>query len=222
MVDLHHFYHIYCGLDSLGAHSSWVTPVETHIKALKKYGLHNKLAGMYVGLVGRDEDRQHVKNFLDYHKIKYELVAESDSGWEQVTQDKLWDFSQLNDGRILYAHSKGSFNTSVLNSNWMRSMTYYNIVKWKDCIKHLDDYDAVGAYWYDFSNDSKPTLGQPHTGQKWFAGTYWWSKLNRIKDIGHGPTMNSRWDAEVWIGKVPEMSVYSLSDGGAAGELIEW
>ena len=47
-------------------------------------------------------------------------------------------------------------------------------------------------------------------------------KLNRIKDIGHGPTMNSRWDAEVWIGKVPEMSVYSLSDGGAAGELIEW
>lgn len=222
MVNLYHFYHIYCGKDGSGNYDSWVTPVETHIKALKDYELHDSLSGMYVGLVGDDANRQHAKNFLDYHNINYTVIAEENSGWEQVTQNKLWDFAQSNDGYVLYAHSKGSFNLSVLNSNWMRSMTYYNVVQWKECVAHLKDHDAVGAYWYDFSNDPSPAIGQPHKGQRWFAGTYWWSKLNSIKQINHGPTMHSRWDAEVWIGQIPNISIYNLAPGAAAGELIEW
>lgn len=222
MVNLYHFYHIYCGVDANGNNDSWVTPVETHIKALKDYDLYNSLSGIYIGLVGDDTNRQHAKNFLDYHEIKYNIVAEENNGWEQITQNKLWEFAQSNDGYILYAHSKGSFNVNILNSNWMRSMTYYNVVKWKECIDHLYQYDAVGAYWYDFSKTSSPTLGQPHTGQRWFAGTYWWSKLNRIKDIGHPPTMESRWDAEVWIGQIPNISIYNFAQGESAGELIEW
>jgi len=34
--------------------------------------------------------------------------------------------------------------------------------------------------------------------------------------------MHSRWDAEVWIGQIPNISIYNLAPGAAAGELIEW
>ena len=222
MKNIYHFYHIYCGKDCNGNEDSWIEPVSLHCKSLLNYKLYNSLSQFNIGLVGNTLQRDRVKNFISDLGINFNIVTESESGWEQETQNKLWEFSHTNDGYIFYAHSKGSFNVSLQNNNWMRSMTYYHIVNWKQCVDELESHDAVGAYWFDFSSQGAPHLGEPHTGQRWFAGTYWWSHLDKIRSIGHGPTMRTRWDAEVWIGQIPDISVCNLAPGGAAGELVEW
>lgn len=208
MVNFHHFYHIYCGTNAAGEERTWIPILELHIQSLQQSNLINHLNTIHIGLVGLPHQRQEVKEFLSEKGVLYTVVAESDRGWEQETQNKLYEFAQDNEGYVLYAHTKGGFNLTEQNINWRKSMTYFTIIQWEHCIEKLADVDAVGCYWFDFSGQSPPHLGGPHVGQRWFAGTFWWSKLNRIKDIGHGPTMQTRWDAEVWIGQIPGVQVY--------------
>lgn len=221
-MNIYHFYHVYCGPDANGANRSWQYSVDLHIDALKRFGLIKKLDTIHTGIVGPESHREEFKSYMQEKNINITVVNESDGGWEQITQSKLYDFAQGSDGYVLYAHTKGSYNFNILNNNWCKSMTYYNVVKWRDCIKYLKDYDAVGAYWFDFSDSSAPHIGQPHTGQRWFAGTYWWTKLEKIRSIGYPPSTDSRYDAEIWIGRVPNIKPYNLAPSGAAGELIEW
>jgi hypothetical protein len=208
---IHHFYHIYCGNNFTNQESTWTPIVEQHFSALKTSELINHLNTTYIGLVGLPHQREEVKQYLFQNEINYMIIGESDSGWEQITQDPLYNFSKTNNGYILYAHTKGGFNNTEQNIDWCKSMTHFNIIKWRDCVARLNQFDAVGCYWHDFSGQAPPHLGGPHIGQRWFAGTFWWSKLNRIRDIGHGPTHHTRWDAEVWIGQIPNISAYDLT-----------
>jgi len=222
---IHHFYHIYCGANCYGQADTWKESVETHIGAIKSHGLINKLKTVHIGLVGGEQDRQNVKNFLTENNIPFTVVDEQNNGFEQVTQNHLYEFSQNNDGYVLYGHSKGSYNFTDQNRAWCKSMIYFNIIMWQEALRQLKNVDAVGCNWHDFSNQYAAHLGGPHTGQKWFAGTFWWSKLNRIKDIGHPPTNNSRWDAEVWIGQMPNITTYDFNsaDGPYPGAVVtEW
>jgi len=211
MVDLHHFYHIYCGLNSIGQKDAWKESVGIHIDSIKNYGLIDKLKTIHIGLVGPEIDRNEVKIFLNEKGINYTIVDEADRGWEQLTQNKMHEFAQLNNGYVLYGHSKGSYNFNNQNRDWCKSMIYFNIVKWQDAVEKLNTHDAVGCYWFDFSGQVGP--GGPHTGQRWFAGTFWWSKLELIKGI-NPPTMLSRWDAEVWIGKILNINIYDITNSG--------
>jgi len=208
-VKLHHFYHIYCN-------ENWNQIVPFHIECLNKYGLLDSLESFKIGLVGNLEYRNIVKHFLDSKNINFEIVDESNDGWEQVTMNKLYEFSQNNDGYILYAHSKGAVNNGEQNRQWRKSMTWHNIVKWKEAVDKLKDCDAVGCHWHDFTKQQSSTLGGPHTGNCWFAGTFWWSKLDLLRQIGP-PKMTSRYDAEVWIGNIrhiKKMNIHDLTNVG--------
>lgn len=222
---LHHFYHIYCGIDCYGQMNSWRESVSIHMDAIQKHGLIHKLETIHIGLVGGPQERENVKEYLTSINIPFTIVAEQDSGFEQVTQDQLFNFAHENEGHVLYAHTKGSHNFTDQNRSWCKSMIYFNVVIWEEAIRQLKKVDAVGCHWHDFSNQYASHLGGPHTGQRWFAGTFWWSKLNRIRDIGHPPTNGSRWDAEVWIGQMPDITVYDFNraDGPYPGEIVtEW
>ena len=209
---MYHFYHIYCGPNYAGQENTWKESVGTHLKAFKDFGLHEHIPTIHVGFVGGQNNIDDAKNFIAEHDIDFNVVAESWTGFEQVTQVPLYEFAQDHDGYIFYGHTKGSFNFTDQNRAWCKSMIYFNIVRWENAILKLKDVDAVGCYWHDFTVNQSPHIGSPHTGQRWFAGTFWWSRLNRIRDIGHGPTMHTRWDAEVWIGQIPDIKIYDFNN----------
>ena len=209
---LHHFYHIYCGNNYAEQDGAWISPVTLHIEALKSSGLLNYINTVQIGLVGLHHQRDQAKQLLLDSGINHVVVVEAESGWEQVTQVPLYNFAQTNNGYVLYAHTKGSFNNTDQNIGWCKLMTDATVVNWRNCLEKLEHVDAVGRDWHDFSQQHGPHLGGPHVGQKWFAGTFWWAKLNRIKDIGHIPTMHTRWDAEVWIGQIPDITVHNITE----------
>ena len=211
MVKIYHFYHIYA--------SNWRPAVEFHFDMLRNHGLLKRLNGIYIGIVGTASDRDAVIDYLNSIEIEYTIVDQARDGWEQVTLNKLHEFSQQHDGYVLYAHTKGAANPGYHQENWRMRMTYFNIVQWERATRKLKDHDAVGCYWIDASNGGVPGLGGPHVNQKWFAGTFWWSKLELIRNIPP-PQMGSRWDAEVWIGKIPNINIFDLNDGTAPHEDI--
>lgn len=188
MSDLHHFYHVY----SKGA---WQVPMHDHMKALKQSNLINNLKTFQVGLVGPEETRNEVRAYLDSENISYNICAEVEDGWEQETQDKIFDFAQDNDGYVLYAHTKNAVNINSLHIAWRLSMTYHSVILWEDVVRHLNDgCCAVGSHYLEGGNENVKTVSG------FYAGTFWWTHLKYIRNFPEKPDRSSRYGAEGWIG----------------------
>lgn len=188
MADLHHFYHVY-------SKGSWKTPLQEHIDALKQSELIDNLKTFQVGLVGPGHTRDSVKKYLDSQSIEYSVCVEAEDGWEQETQDQLYDFSQNNDGYVLYAHTKTAVNLNPLHTSWRKSMTYHTVIIWKDAVRHLDEgFSAVGSHYLNTGNENVKTVSG------FFGGTFWWTHLNYIRNFPEKADRTSRWGAEGWIG----------------------
>jgi len=188
MSDLHHFYHVY-------SKGSWQDPLSEHVSALKQSELLNNLKTFQVGLVGPESTRNDVKKYLNSEGIKYTVCAEVEDGWEQETQDKIYDFAQNNEGYVLYAHTKNAVTINPLHIAWRKSMTYHTVIIWKDVIKHLDEgCCAVGSHYLEGGNENVKTVSG------FFAGTFWWTHLKYVRNFPEKPDRSNRYGAEGWIG----------------------
>jgi hypothetical protein len=193
---INHFYHIY-------ADGQWQDPVDEHINALKEYELIDSINSFNIGMVGSETNRELVKHKLQEYDVDFSVVAEENSGWEQVTMNKLYEFSQTNEGLIFYAHTKGSHDPSQINLAWRKSMCYFNVVKWKDIPNYFQDYDVdtIGCHWCKNS---------------FWGGTYWWAQASYVSSLGY-PLNDDRWQAELWIGQ-GSPKVIDLNPGWPAFE----
>lgn len=204
-MKLYHFYHIF-------ADGKRVKPVWQHLRSLTKGRLIENLDTIFVGIIGSDDNKEQVERFLRLYarvfSFKYVVVAHSQTGWEQVTLNKLHDFALDHDGYVLYAHTKGAFNDKEPNPSWRKSMTYFNVLQWKKAVKALnEEHQAVGCHW--LLPKDLPVNGY------YFGGNFWWANLSFIRTLDK-PLNGTRYDAETWIGlKFEEepFAIYDLNPG---------
>lgn len=106
---------------------------------------------------------------------------------EKPTINLMQLFSQYNNSKILYLHTKGITHNPLPNQirDWTKLMTYCLIDCAKECMDLLTEYDTVGCNYSD-----KP---YPH-----FSGNFWWSRTSHLKKL---PviTSNDRHDSEWWV-----------------------
>lgn len=184
-MDLHHAYHLY-------ADGEWKQAWKEHLIALT-YGLDNELKTFSVGLVGSEERRQEAKEIVTQSGAS--VVAEADTGWEQVTLEYVDSFCDSNDGYFLYCHSKGSSHVFDLNTRWRRMMTHDVVVNWIECVQILDTgIDTIGTTWHPASPDFGP--------RDYWAGNFWWANMRFVRELPPVKYEN-RFDAEGWIGEHP-------------------
>lgn len=200
-MKIFHFYHIY-------ADGKWQNPVLEHIEALKASNLDKSLNKMFVGFVGNSENIFKVKQYLN-DKIDYETVDEQPTGWEQVTLEHVHSCSKNNlSDVIFYAHTKGSSSNSHINTNWRKSMTYYNVIKWKECYDHLNYVDTVGCHLVGAKGPNGDSWGPNGI----WGGNFWWATCKYLSNIG--PIQyNSRYDAEGWVLSPNNRILYDMNPG---------
>lgn len=193
MNKIHHFYHIF-------ASGMWETPTKEHIAELKRTDLINCLTTLNFGLVGKKEDRETVKQYLSSELNNFNICVEVDEGFEQETQDKIHEFCQNNDGYVYYAHSKNAMNVNALHIKWRKSMTYFTLVKWRDCVDLLNNgYSSAGShYLLPVDGQLLPQMGVVKTVPGLYAGTFWWTKAKYIRNFSL-PHREDRFGAEEWI-----------------------
>lgn len=185
---IHHFYHVY-------ADGNWQEPVSEHIRALKESGLYDNLTSFHIGFVGKRSNQLAAHQYIQSLGMVYKIADEQETGWEQVTQIPMWEFSKHNDGLMLYAHTKGASNPAEVDVRWRRSMIYWNVIRWRDCIEKLKEVDTVGSHWI------YPTLSMPEHvyGNPMYAGTFYWVKCELLR-TWMCPPLNHRYESEGWIG----------------------
>lgn len=196
---LYHFYHIY-------SDGYWTKILFEHLNVLRRSQLLQNLDGFYIGITGSDKNRVKVEKFLKYYTLlfpfKYQIKALAHLGWEQTTQDALYEFSLENNGYVLYAHTKGASAPSNFRKRWRNKMAYYNIKMWREAISLLANNRAVGCYWL---------LPKDVPNGYFFAGNYWWAHLDLIRTLGK-PERNSRFDAECWLGSKYSKTPFPVYD----------
>lgn len=174
-LKLKHYYHMY-------ADGQWQTPFQEHLLALEESTLLDNLDFIGVGIVGSEQNRNTLKKALPSN---FQVIAEANTGWEQVTQTPL---SQDLDepSKILYAHTKGAANWRPGQDGWRQEMTEATVCCWRECVSLLDEYDTVGTKWRK---------------EPWrhYSGTFWWATSRYLSTL---PPLSQaqRFDAECWIG----------------------
>jgi len=140
---------------------------------------------------GRFED---IEKLISQHtKIKLNKITENN--YEYPAINKIWEYSQEYNGKVLYLHAKGVSNTyENLNTNklskrkvkgisiWTEVMEYFLIDRYKECLEKLNTYDQVGV---TNVND-------------WWWGNFWWANLDNIS-VQSKPDKGDRWYFEAWI-----------------------
>ena len=194
-----HFYHIY-------ANGAFEAPVREHVKELKESGLLDALDSVRIGIVGSEENRSLVLEFLNELNIRFRVTATAETGWEQVTLRKVHSFAKTNDAYVFYAHTKGAYSQDRLAREWRVSMTHDTVTRWRECVESLKRVEAAGAYWLKSGHEE-------HADHNFFfAGNFWWARTDYLRRLP--PVKNkTRYQAEGWIGlRSPSVRIMRRGD----------
>lgn len=232
-MKLWHFYHVYAQENQ---EDIWLQIVNEHVDALCSSGLAANLTKTYIGVVGTKNSAKRVSAEFRSRGVRHEVCALYDHGWEQVTQNKLYEFSLKNSGYVLYAHTKGASSPSKIRDLHRKTMTECLIGDWVTNTNLLSDgFCASGVFFLrgspeePFVDDGKNTeIAEDNPSVKryrgFFAGNFWWGNLAIIRKIGY-PSTENRIKAEAWMNNLydsVDSSKYMVHDAlpGGLGNVL--
>ena len=159
-------YHIYCVGDYLKV-------VNQQLNRLKTSGLYDWCDKLEITCINTSGDFTSVEELVkDLSKVNLNCYINNSYEFEGI--NKVWEYSQTYNGKVLYFHTKGVSNTyttvenrqeSIRKKNgiawWKELMEYFLIDRYQECLQKLDEYDQCGLT----NND------------KWWWGNFWWANL---------------------------------------------
>jgi len=181
---------------------------------INESGLYNSCDKIYLSFNGNANISKDLPD-------KYEVIyANPDlSKWEFPTLDLIWKHAQDIDSNILYLHTKGVTKPNVQQIvDWTNLMSYFNINKWQDRLKELEEYDCTGVNFFGNPEDIKldPSTWGYGKAPQHYSGNFWWSKSSHIKKLPNPiswmPTEDySKWRmlCEMWLCQLPNGKYYN-------------
>jgi glycosyltransferase involved in cell wall biosynthesis len=162
----------------------WKRSFKMIIDKIKESGLYDECSEIRCGVL--NDNCLDTDPILIDKKINIFYLGSTDN-YERPT---LLHMKNANDNaKYLYCHTKGLrwFGTKQEPNivDWIKLLLYWNIVKWKNAVKALDDYDVYGC---NYTN--KPV---PH-----YSGNFFWITRKHL-DYLDNHIGNDYNDPEFWI-----------------------
>lgn len=159
--------------------NNWKELMAEQLATLYNSGLYGACESLNIGVVGVEEQvdvfKQMLKNEFVNYASKINFRVTNKNTFEYITINWIKEYCETNeDCYVLYFHTKGisvpiyTFEKEA-REDWRKCMEFWNIMKWKDCVKKLDEgFDAVGIC---------------HTVRAFFLGNFWWASSDYIKKL---------------------------------------
>lgn len=172
--------------------------ISSHIIKSKIY---EQLDSIFLEIVGH--------NNLNFNVPKATISHNGDDiyQWEFPTLYKIIKYAKENpDAKILYVHTKGSSSgTQVAEFKWIEDVRsyqlYQNIVRFKECLNYLNEYDTCGAELI-------------HIPVTHYSQNFWWANakyINTLIDPVDLPIIyDHRHRCEFWICSNPKVKFKSI------------
>ena len=192
-VNIHIFIHV-CILDG------WKDILKEQLNVIKESGLYDVTKNIHFGIVGNCNIINEYEFNNDFNSIfndvKYNILY-IDSRIE------LYELNTINyikymcsnglineEAYILYIHTKGVRNAGNpdVTTSWRNMMQYFLINQYKECIKNLDYYDALGNNCVNMG-DVYVNKDKKHCYH--YSGNFWWSKKSHIDKLDYLDIYNS-------------------------------
>ena len=169
-----------------------------YLEQIKQSKLYEHVNNIYIDYVGDKITIDDIIQSDPEHKISIKNVSSCLQDYELPTHMDMYQFAKEHpDTNILYLHTKGIHQHNQCIEDWVEYMTYFNIIKWKQCIDALTKYHTVGV-----DLRLEPELH--------YSGNFWWSTSNHIaslpepKDFSNltaypNALQSSRHNQEFWI-----------------------
>jgi hypothetical protein len=186
-------YHIYCFNDYKNI----------FIEQLARFlisGLYEWCDVVEVTAIGNEKDFEYLDSILKIYS-KISLNFYKDNKQEFYAINKIWEYSQKNEGVVLYFHTKGVWNNFTNTENkevselknksvhfWREIMEYFLIDQYKACLNELQNFDHCGV------------TCNSDTGVNGYWGNFWWCNLSYIRANPKLSYIN-RWSCEAWLNK---------------------
>lgn len=191
-------YHIYC----IG---NYLDVVNQQLNRLKTSGLYDWCDKLEITCININNDFTAIEELIkDLDKAN--LTKTTNNSYEYEGINKVWEYSQNYNGKVLYFHTKGVSNTynnlkerkeSIKKRKgiawWKEAMEYFVIDNYKECIQKLDEYDQCGL-----TNING-----------WWWGNFWWSNLSWPKS-NEKPKSGDRWSFEAWLNNCRRPLIYEF------------
>lgn len=182
-------YHVYARAGRL-----WEGIVRDQMHKILFSGLYHAATTIHCYISGPEAELARAV-LLDFGaKISIEAADVDDVTYERLALLGVRKHVQPDD-RVLYLHSKGVTRIDSKQfayqhvEDWRSYMEYFLLARWRDCIQHLQRWDAVGV--------NRKVEPKPH-----FSGNFWWctgEHLLRLPDtIG-----NKYLDPEMYVLSIP-------------------
>lgn len=105
------------------------------------------------------------------------------------------------DWLVAYAHCKGAqYPKSLAWAAWRRCMMKSVVWGWEKCVRDLrQGFDVVGCHWISPQKYGVATVGK----YGYFGGNIWFASARHLLELPPlSPNGPSRYDAEIWVGKL--------------------
>lgn len=169
----------------------WREPAAEHWAALEAAGWEPPVL---VGLIGDEQQREGAASWLSAQPLRSEVVAWADEGYEHVTIDALHRYAKLSEGAIMYAHTKGAYNTAPIEHAWRQYMTEHLVGEWVTCRTALEQgYDVAGPCYLAGAEAAGHGFLRPI-----FGGNFWMATCEHLRSL---PPLvaEERHEAEIWV-----------------------
>ena len=159
-------------------------------------GLMDACDFIHIGVVGEHQLFSRPKKA----QVLYNRRLTKDEG---ETVESVYRFCKLNPNyKVLFFHAKGASRQFVPQLHaWRMFLEYIVIDRWKECIKKLKTYDAVGA--------KLRMHPSPH-----FSGNFWWANADYVATLDENflytEGEHGKIDRELMIGSGAKFDPYNI------------
>lgn len=172
------FWHI-CGINH------WREIAEDQLKTMRSSGLLDRADRVMVTYLG--QDRKEIA-WLEAKSRKIEVnnYSRDTRHYERMCLNGLWDWSQGNDGLVLYMHAKGVSRVNKKRNvwGWRKMLEYFLVENHERCLREMEGLDTLGGNLCIAKRDGDP-YRPGHCLH--YSGNFWWARTQYIRTLPRIP-----------------------------------
>jgi hypothetical protein len=169
--------------------------VQEQWNQIKDSGLLDAVDKIHVGCLGPKSDFNKVVDLIYCDKVAF--YHDISTGLYEFFTLKILEYqSSISDFNGFYIHTKAvTWPNHEGGKYWRDYMNYYNIIKWRDCLDHLQrGYETCGV--------KLQSVRDAPAFKMHYSGNFFWFKSQYARTLTPISQLNltNRLDAEMWIG----------------------